>query len=93
MSAANWAPGFHGPNGEWERVSAETGLPLFVCNRTGADDLMSFAAAESVVAHRGRRLFSMASERATIFVLDWSLREERLRDPQPVRIDLSAIEE
>ena len=35
VSAAAWGPGLHGPNGEWERCSRETGLPLLVCNRTG----------------------------------------------------------
>ena len=27
VSAAAWAPGLHGPNGEWERISQDTGLP------------------------------------------------------------------
>ena len=30
VSAAAWGPGLHGPNGEWERVTEQTGLPLFV---------------------------------------------------------------
>jgi hypothetical protein len=33
VSAAAWAPGHHGPNGEWERCTHDTGLPLIVCNR------------------------------------------------------------
>jgi hypothetical protein len=37
VSAAAWAPGHHGPNGEWERCTHDTGLPLIVCNRTGPD--------------------------------------------------------
>ena len=37
VSAAAWAPGLHGPNGEWERATLDTGLALVVCNRTGPD--------------------------------------------------------
>ncbi|HSF08199.1 MAG TPA: carbon-nitrogen hydrolase family protein, partial [Nitrospirales bacterium] len=32
VSSAAWAPGFHGPNGEWERCTLDTGLLLLVCN-------------------------------------------------------------
>src|SRR5262245_20357396 len=63
ISSAAWAPGLHGPNGEWERITELTALPLFVCNRTGEDKIMSFAKAESVVAQQGRRLVSMTSDR------------------------------
>jgi N-carbamoylputrescine amidase len=42
VSPANWAPGFHGPEGVWERATADTGLPLIVCNRTGKDTTLSF---------------------------------------------------
>jgi hypothetical protein len=34
-SPAVWTSGPHGPNGEWERSTVDTGLPLFVCNRSG----------------------------------------------------------
>lgn len=30
VSSAAWAPGLHGPNGEWERCTKDTGLPLLV---------------------------------------------------------------
>jgi len=87
VSLAAWAPGLHGPNGEWERVTQLTGLPLFVCNRTGDDPLMNFAAAESVVAHHGRRLWSMTSAQSAAFLIEWDLEAERLRS-QPIRIDV-----
>jgi predicted amidohydrolase len=93
VSSAAWAPGLHGPDGEWERVTEQTGLPLFVCNRTGQGDLMSFMHAESVVAHRGRRLLSMTSARSKVFIVDWSLTEGRLRSPQPNALDVPPIEE
>lgn len=74
VSSAAWAPGLHGPNGEWERCTTDTGLPLFVCNRTGPDRTLDFRKAESVVAQDGRRLLSLSSERSAIFLIDWDLR-------------------
>jgi 5-aminopentanamidase len=88
VSLAAWAPGLHGPNGEWERITELTGLPLFVCNRTGDDQIMSFANAESVVAHYGRRLWSMTSAQSAAFLIEWDLRAEKLCS-QPVRLDVS----
>ena len=74
VSSAAWAPGLHGPNGEWERCTKATGLPLFVCNRTGADRTLDFRKADSVVAQNGQRLLSMSSERSAIFLVEWDLK-------------------
>ena len=71
VSAAAWAPGLHGPAGEWEQCTLDTGLPMIVSNRTGADETMSFVDAESVVVAAGRRLLSLRSGRSAVFVLDW----------------------
>jgi N-carbamoylputrescine amidase len=80
VSAAAWGPGLHGPSGEWERCSRDTGLPLLVCNRTGLDRTLSFSKAESVVVKGGQRLVSLTSEHAAIFMLDWDLeRQEVIR--------------
>lgn len=73
VSPAAWAPGLHGPNGEWERRSLETGLPLFVCNRTGPDVTLNFEEAESVVAQAGEKRFTFHSAHSTIVMLDWDL--------------------
>jgi predicted amidohydrolase len=78
VSAAAWAPGLHGPDGEWERVTRDTGLPLIVCNRTGRDGTMDFTAATTVIAEGGRRLLSLSSEDSKIFVVDWDLRKNTL---------------
>ncbi|HVG02439.1 MAG TPA: carbon-nitrogen hydrolase family protein, partial [Nitrospira sp.] len=74
VSSAAWGPGLHGPNGEWERCTKDTGLPLFVCNRTGPDRTLDFRQSESVVARDGRRLLSLTSERSAIFMIDWDLK-------------------
>lgn len=73
VSSAAWPPGLHGPNGEWERCTKDTGLPLFVCNRTGPDRTLDFTKAESVVAQDGRRLLSFSCPRSAIFIIDWDL--------------------
>jgi predicted amidohydrolase len=88
VSSAAWGPGLHGPNGEWERCTGDTGLPLVVCNRTGRDVVLDFTGAQSVVAKNGRRLLSMSSERSAIFVVDWDLTSQELIAPNPRRIDL-----
>jgi len=87
VSSASWAPGLHGPNGEWERITELTGLPLFVCNRTGDDKIMNFAKAESVVAHHGRRLLSMTSTESAAFLIEWNMQADNLHS-QPVRLDI-----
>lgn len=88
VSSAAWAPGLHGPNGEWERCTRDTGLPLLVCNRTGPDRTLNFIRAESVVAKDGRRLPSMSSERAAVFAIDWDLTAHGPASQTFQRIDL-----
>jgi 5-aminopentanamidase len=88
VSAAAWAPGFHGPNGEWERCTRDTGLPLFICNRTGPDLTMDFTKAESVVAKNGERRLSMSAAGSTIFLIEWDLLRQDLAAPSYQRIEL-----
>lgn len=88
VSSAAWAPGLHGPDGEWERCTKDTGLPLLVCNRTGPDRTLDFTAAESVVVKDGRRLLSLSSERSAIFTIDWDLKTQDLAAQQYRRVDL-----
>jgi predicted amidohydrolase len=87
FSSAAWAPGLYGPSGEWEEMSVKTGLPLFVCNRTGKDAVLDFKDAESVVVHRGERLFSMVSKRSVVFVFDWNTAREA-PEGKPKRLDM-----
>ncbi|KAF0097998.1 MAG: putative carbon-nitrogen hydrolase [Rhodospirillaceae bacterium] len=77
LSAAAWAPGHHGPDGEWERASAVTGRPVLVCNRTGKD-VLDFEAARSVTAVDGRIAFSHASPEPGIVLVDWTADTRRL---------------
>jgi len=76
VSSAAWAPGLHGPNGEWERCTRDTGLPLLVCNRTGPDQTLNFTEAESVIVKGGDRLLSLRAERSAIFTIEWNLQTQ-----------------
>ena len=71
VSPASWGPGIHGPNGEWEQRSQETGLPLIVCNRTGSEKTLDFRKAPSLVVKNGDRLLSHASDRSAVLTFDW----------------------
>ena len=88
VSSSAWAPGLHGPNGEWERCTRETGLPLFVCNRTGRDTTLNFTQAVTVAVKDGPRLLSVSSARSTVFVIDWNLDTQDLATPAYQRIEL-----
>jgi predicted amidohydrolase len=71
VSSAAWAPGEHGPNGEWERASLETARPVLVCNRTGMD-AMDFRGSRSVAAVGGTIASSHSSPDSAIVLLDWT---------------------
>lgn len=84
LSAAAWAPGLHGPDGEWERASATTVRPVLVCNRTGKD-VLDFDAARSVAAVDGRIVFSHASPEPGIVLVDWTADTRSLSNWRVVR--------
>lgn len=79
LSSAAWAPGHHGPDGEWERASSTTGRPVLVCNRTG-HDVLDFNAACSLAAVDGAIAFSHASTEPRIALVDWTPDSRRLAD-------------
>ncbi len=74
VSPVSWGPGGCGPDGEWEARSAQTGLPIIVCNRTGSEpEELDYYQAESVVAQHGRRLLEASSERSVVLTFDWDM--------------------
>ncbi|OIJ19407.1 carbon-nitrogen hydrolase family protein [Anaerobacillus alkalidiazotrophicus] len=73
VAPSSWGPGLHGPEGEWEERSIETGLPIFVCNRTGEDKTVVFWDAESSVIKNGERLLSHKSSYSALLMFDWNL--------------------
>jgi hypothetical protein len=88
VSSAAWAPGFHGPNGEWEQCARDTRLALLVCNRTGPDHTLSFTDAESVIVKDGQRLLSFQAERSAVVTIDRHLETHYLVTQQYQRTDL-----
>jgi predicted amidohydrolase len=77
VSSAAWAPGLHGPGGEWERASRETGRPVLVCNRTGVD-VMDFTGARSVAAVDGAIVSFHASPDPAIILVEWNRQARKL---------------
>ena len=74
VSPVAWGPGGCGPDGEWEERSAQTGLPIIVCNRTGIEPReLDYREAESVVAQHGRRLLEATSDRSVVLTFDWDM--------------------
>jgi predicted amidohydrolase len=71
ISPASWGPGIHGPNGEWEERTRETGIPLIVCNRTGAEKTIGFSQAASLLVMNGERRLSHTSPRSAVLTFDW----------------------
>jgi N-carbamoylputrescine amidase len=71
VSPASWGPGIHGPNGEWEARTKETGLSLIVCNRTGAEKTLDFWKAPSLVVRDGERVLTHISDRSAVLTFDW----------------------
>lgn len=79
VSPASWGPGIHGPNGEWEQRTHETGLPLIVCNRTGAEKTLNFWKAPSLVVQNGTRLLAHTSKKSAVLTFNWDFDAMRLR--------------
>jgi predicted amidohydrolase len=77
LSGAAWAPGEHGPSGEWEWASREADRPVLVCNRTG-HDVLDFNGARSVAAVGGAIVFAHDMPRAAIVLVDWTAGRRQL---------------
>ena len=74
VSPVAWGPGHCGPDGEWEARSADTGLPVMVCNRSGNEEgELDYSLAESVVAQDGKRLLEATSDRSVVLSFDWDM--------------------
>ena len=74
LSPVAWGPGRCGPDGEWEARSADTGLPMMVCNRSGNEaGELDYSLAESVVAQNGIRLLQATSDRSVVLSFDWDV--------------------
>ncbi|MEN8614988.1 carbon-nitrogen hydrolase family protein [Dehalogenimonas sp. THU2] len=78
ISAANWGEKPCPPSNCWEHRSQETGIPVWVCNRTGDEHQLNFEDASSVVAAGGERLLSHAGPGSVVLLFDW---DHKLKTP------------
>ncbi len=86
LSSAAWAPGDHGPNGEWKWASRTTGRPVLVCNRTGPD-VLDFSSARSVAAVDGAIVHAHQSAGPAIVLVDWSAQAGELKNWRVVAVE------
>lgn len=86
LSSAAWAPGEHGPSGEWEWASLATQKPVLVCNRTG-QDVLDFSGSRSVAAIGGTIAFAHAHEANSIVLVDWTAAARGLSNWRTVLLD------
>lgn len=70
VSCAAWPPEPHGPEGCWERRTAETGLALLVANRVGAEPGLDFAGAATGVYADGRTRAKWDGPDPAVLVVD-----------------------
>jgi N-carbamoylputrescine amidase len=70
---AAWPPGQHGPGDCWERGSAASGLPFWVCNQTGFHERLDFRAAVSAVLVDGAVKLSHQGPSDSLLLFDWDL--------------------
>ncbi len=81
MIPAAWPPGNCGPGDCWEKRSAETGLPVWVCNQTGEHPRLAFQAATSVVVQDGKTALTYQGADEAILLFDWDVQQNRLAQP------------
>ncbi|AHB13746.1 MULTISPECIES: carbon-nitrogen hydrolase family protein [Dehalococcoides] len=68
--AAAWGNKYP-PEERWKKRSAETGLPLWVCNRTGKENQVDFTQARSVVVEDGCEKLVYLGETPAMLVYDF----------------------
>ncbi|WP_420589489.1 adenosylcobinamide amidohydrolase [Bacterioplanoides sp.] len=87
ISAANWAPGEYGPRDSWRQRSLETGLPLFVNNRTGLEvrppvegttSQFDLRQAISAVAYQGKHQVEHQNSGNSILLVNWDFETQAL---------------
>lgn len=87
ISSANWAPGEYGPGDSWRDRSAETGLPLFVNNRTGLEvrpevdgkaSQFDLRQAISAVAYQGEHKVEHQSQNNSLLLVEWDFAQQQL---------------
>jgi 5-aminopentanamidase len=63
----------YGPGNRWEKRTQETGIPLWVCNRTGKEHNVDWTGGDSVVAKNGQRLLSYCGTEGCLLLFEWDI--------------------
>lgn len=71
MIPAAWPPGECGPGDCWERCSQVSGLPVWVCNQTGIQEILDMSEAQSAVVVGGKTLFTYSGLKQAVLIFDW----------------------
>ena len=66
--------------------SKETGLPVFVNNRTGLERQFDLRESVSVVSYQGERLLSHQSPTSELILIDWDAQKNALLDYRTQKI-------
>jgi len=77
---AAWPPGHCGgpPENAWERCSRESGLPVWICNQTGNQEVMDLSEAQSAVVVSGKLMFSYSGLQQAVLLFDWDAESQKL---------------
>lgn len=86
VSSASWGPGIYGPGDTWEKRSRETGLPVFVANKTGRERGIDQSDAVSVVSFSGERLVEHQSKDSSILIVSWNTQAQRIAEHRIVQL-------
>lgn len=78
----------YGPGDRWEKRTLETGIPLWVCNRTGKEKNVDWTGGESVVSKDGHRLLSHTGPQRSGILFDWDMDMMELKSTSFSRVHL-----
>lgn len=78
LSSASWAPGEYGPGDTWEKRSKESGLPIFVNNRTGIERQFDLTKSVSVMSYNGDRIMSHKSPDSQLVMINWDAKTRQI---------------
>lgn len=86
ISSASWGPGIYGPGDTWEKRSRETGLPVFVANKTGRERGIDQSDTVSVLSFAGERLVEHQSKDSSILFVSWNTQTQRVEEHRAIQL-------
>ena len=87
LSSASWAPGKYGPGDTWEKRSKESGLAVFVNNRTGIEREFDLTESVSALSFNGKRIMSHTSPDSQLVLIKWDTKNRQLISHSTLKIN------